>query len=315
MDWTDITLIISVNDLPEASAIAQMAAPGGLYIEDYSTMEEDIKSFGPVEIIDEALLAMDKTIAKIHIYISPEENPAEASAFLQGRLGAAGISFTLDKGNVREEDWANSWKQFFKPMNIGKKIRLVPSWEAENDEKECGAAYKDRVRLIIDPGMAFGSGQHETTKLCLELIEKYIRTDTEMLDVGTGSGILGIAGLLLGAKSALGVDIDPLSVKIAAENAQLGGVGDRFRAVCGNLADKVTGQYDLISANIVADIIMALLPDAKKLLKADGVLIVSGIIDIRLAEVEEALKMRGFEIMEKHTDRGWYAIAARHAKG
>lgn len=120
MDWTDIVLSISSKDITEASSIAQMAVPRGLYIEDYSTFDEDIKFFGPVEIIDEELIAKDRNIAKIHVYISPEENPCEAAAFLRERLDSAGISYVLDTDNVREEDWANNWKQFFKPMNIGK---------------------------------------------------------------------------------------------------------------------------------------------------------------------------------------------------
>jgi ribosomal protein L11 methyltransferase len=133
-----------------------------------------------------------------------------------------------------------------------------------------------------------------------------------MLDVGTGSGILGIAGLLLGVNSALGVDIDPLSVKIAGENADLNGIGDRFKVICGNLADEVSGEFDLISANIVADIIMMLLPDAKKLLKKDGIFIASGIIDTRRDEVVAAFEENGLEIVEEHSDRGWYAISAKH---
>ncbi len=315
MDWTDITLIISADDLTDATAIAQMVVPRGLYIEDFSTFEEDIKFFGPVEIIDESLLAMDKSIAKIHVYISPEENPAEAISFLQERLNAADISFELDTGSVCEEDWANNWKKFFKPMNIGNKLRLIPSWEADTDKESLeGKAAKQNGRksLVIDPGMAFGSGQHETTRLCMELIEKYINSGTEMLDVGTGSGILGIAGLLLGAKSAFGVDIDPLSVKIAGENAALNGLKDRFEVICGNLADEVKGEFDLISANIVADIIMMLLPDAKKLLKKGGIFIASGIIDTRRDEVAACMESVGLTVVEEHTDRGWCAIACRY---
>lgn len=314
MDWTDIVLSISSKDITEASSIAQMAVPRGLYIEDYSTFDEDIKFFGPVEIIDEELIAKDRNIAKIHVYISPEENPCEAAAFLRERLDSAGISYVLDTDNVREEDWANNWKQFFKPMNIGKKLRLIPSWDTEGDmirSDDKNAVEAERTRLIIDPGMAFGSGQHETTRLCLELVEKYITSGALMLDIGTGSGILGIAGLLLGAKETLGVDIDPLSVKTAEENAALNGIKDNFRAICGNLADKVSGRYDLISANIVADIILQLLDDAKKLMKPNGIFIASGIIDIRRNEVAAAMDKAGLEIIEECADRGWYAIAAR----
>lgn len=315
MDWTDITLIISADDVDNATSVAHMVVPRGLYIEDYSTFDEDIKFFGPVEIIDEELLNADRSNAKIHVYVSPEENPSEAIAFLRERLDAANINYTLDTGNVCEEDWANNWKQFFKPANIGRRIRLIPSWESEQDfsSPEGQKASKDgRERLIIDPGMAFGSGQHETTRLCLELIENYVNDGTDMLDVGTGSGILGIAGLLLGVNSALGVDIDPLSVKIAGENATLNGIGDRFKVICGNLADEVSGEFDLISANIVADIIITLLPDAKKLLKKDGTFIASGIIDTRRDEVVAAMEACDLIIIEERNERGWCALAAKH---
>ena len=160
--------------------------------------------------------------------------------------------------------------------------------------------------------MAFGSGQHETTKLCMELIEKYITPDTNMLDVGTGSGILGIAGLLLGAGNVTGVDIDALSVKVAKENAEINGVGDKFIVKCGNLADDISGKFNMISANIVADIILMLMPDAKKLLSDDGIFIMSGIIDIRYDDVEKGLSENNFEIIEVKRERGWCAITVKH---
>lgn len=309
MDWTDIIIKIASEDVDTVSAVAQMVVSRGIYIEDYSTFDSDIEQFGPTEVIDEELLAKDKTTALVHIYTSPEENPKEAISFLEARLDAEHIEYTVETGNVKEEDWANNWKQYFKPMKVGEKLLLCPTWEAENLNGEDA----DRIKLLIDPGMAFGSGQHETTKLCMELIEKYITPDTNMLDVGTGSGILGIAGLLLGAGSVTGVDIDALSVKVAKENAEINGVGDKFDVKCGNLADDISGKYSMISANIVADIILTLIPDAKKLLSEDGIFIMSGIIDIRYEDVEKGLSDNNFEIMEVKRERGWCAITAKHA--
>jgi len=309
MDWTDIIIKISSEDVDTVSAIAQMVVSRGIYIEDYSTFDSDIEQFGYTEVIDEALLAKDRTTALVHIYTSPEENPKEAISFLAARLDAEKIEYSVETGNVKEEDWANNWKQYFKPMKVGEKLLLCPTWEAEN----LGEEVADRIKLLIDPGMAFGSGQHETTKLCMELIEKYITPDTNMLDVGTGSGILGIAGLLLGAGAVTGVDIDALSVKVAKENAEINGVGDKFIVKCGNLADDISGKFNMISANIVADIILMLMPDAKKLLSDDGIFIMSGIIDMRYEDVEKGLAENNFEIIEVKRERGWCAITAKHS--
>ncbi|MBE7064627.1 MAG: 50S ribosomal protein L11 methyltransferase [Ruminococcaceae bacterium] len=308
MDWTDIIIKISSEDVDAVSAIAQMVVSRGIYIEDYSTFDSDIEQFGYTEVIDEVLLAKDRTTALVHIYTSPEENPKEAVSFLAARLDAEKIEYSLEMGNVKEEDWANNWKQYFKPMKVGEKLLLCPTWEAEN----IGDEMSDRIKLLIDPGMAFGSGQHETTKLCMELIEKYITPDTNMLDVGTGSGILGIAGLLLGAGDVTGVDIDALSVKVAKENAEINGVGDKFNVKCGNLADDISGKFNMITANIVADIIVMLMPDAKKLLSDDGIFIMSGIIDMRFEDVEKGLAENNFEIIEVKRERGWCAITAKH---
>jgi len=164
--------------------------------------------------------------------------------------------------------------------------------------------------LNIDPGLAFGTGNHETTRLCLETLEKYIHGGEKMLDVGCGSGILAIAGLLLGAKEALGVDIDQMAVKTAEENAQINGVADRFNVVCGNLTDKVSGKYDVIAANIVADAIIMLSSGVKNFMDENTVYIMSGIIDTRRDDVVNAIK-NDFEIVEEITDNGWVCLVAK----
>lgn len=303
MDWTDIIIKISTKDTETAAAVAQLAVPRGIYIEDYSDIEEEIKQFGPVEIIDEALLKKDRSTACIHVYISPQENPQESVTFLQERLTAAGIAYETDMQRVSEEDWANNWKQYFKPLPVGQKLIIVPTWHQEPIQAH------GRVQLTIDPGMAFGSGQHETTRLCLELLEQFVQPSSSLLDVGTGSGILAVAALLMGAENALGVDIDKLSVKIAEENAALNGVGGRFRAICGDLAKNVSGVYDIITANIVADIILQLLPDTARLLKKDGILILSGIIAEREADVFSGISQAALQVRAVVRDRGWCAIA------
>ncbi|MBR5279445.1 MAG: 50S ribosomal protein L11 methyltransferase [Clostridia bacterium] len=307
-DWTDITLQINSSDVDTVTAIAQMCMPGGIYIEDYSDFDTDIQQFGPVEIIDEDLLkkAQDKEHATVHLYISPEEDPEESLSFLAERLTACDVAYTVLSGIVKEEDWANNWKQYFKPLPVGEKLLIVPSWEEEIPE-----GLEDRTHLEIDPGMAFGSGQHETTKLCLEMVEKCVTPGSSVLDVGTGSGILAIGALLLGAKEAVGIDIDKLSVKIAGENAALNGVSDRFRAVCGDLATGISGKFELVCANIVADIILRLLPDVGPLMTDDGDLIVSGIIEERKQDVLDGLAEYGFEPIDILQDRGWCCMRAK----
>lgn len=308
MDWTDIVIRVAIENLDTAEAIGQMAVPRGIYVEDYSNLEDELRQFGPVEIIEDGLLQQDREHAKIHVYFSPEENPMEGLAFLQERLTAAGIPYEAERNAVREDDWANNWKQYFKPCPIGEKLLIVPSWE---EDAGLQVKYGDRAHLIIDPGMAFGSGQHETTRLCMELIENHITPESNVLDVGTGSGILAIAALLLGAKSAVGVDIDALSVKIAAENAALNGVASGFKVKQGDLAREITGKYRLITANIVADIIIQLIPDAVKLLAEDGTFIVSGIIEERAQDVLKALAGFGLSVADSRQDRGWCAFAVR----
>lgn len=307
MDWTDIIIEIDSSDAEIASAIAQMVINRGIYIEDYSDFDEEIKKFGPIEIIDSDLFKKDRTKAKLHIYFSPEENPMEGLTFLKDRFSDAGISYSVDTSTIKESDWANNWKKYFKPCPIGEKLLIVPSWETDNLDSNLSHGRKS---LVIDPGMAFGSGQHETTRLCMELIEKHTNPGVSVLDVGTGSGILAISALLLGAGHATGIDIDALSVKVAAENAELNGVGHKFTPKHGDLAKDVEGTFDLITANIVADIVIALTPDAVKLLAPKGIYIMSGIIEERKDDVLAVLDNLGFKVVDSKIDRGWCAFAA-----
>ena len=198
------------------------------------------------------------------------------SADSQGRMGRLEISCE----NLLEEDWENNWKQYYKPLRVGRRLVVVPSWE--DYEKQA-----DDIILRLDPGMAFGTGTHATTRLCMELLEQSITPGCTVLDVGCGSGILAVCSVLLGASHADGVDIDELAVKIAGENAALNQAADRTHFVQGDLTDKISGQYDVICANIVADVIIRLCPSLRRFLQPGGYFLASGIIDERSVEVEK----------------------------
>lgn len=303
MEWTEINISVLPQDADKAGDIAQMVVPYGIYIEDYTGLEEQVQEIAHIDLIDEELLQKDRSRAIIHVYISPEENPAEAIAFLSERYTAEGIDHKIETKGCEEEDWLNNWRQYFHPTPIGEKLLIRPTWRDNYDPGE-------RIVLNIDPGLAFGTGNHETTRLCLETLEKYIHGGEKMLDVGCGSGILAIAGLLLGAKEALGVDIDQMAVKTAEENAQMNGVADRFNVVCGNLTDKVSGKYDVIAANIVADAIIMLSSGVKNFMDENTVYIMSGIIDTRRDDVVNAIK-NDFEIVEEIADNGWVCLVAK----
>ena len=303
VEWTEINISVLPQDADKAGDIAQMVVPYGIYIEDYTGLEEQVQEIAHIDLIDEELLQKDRSRAIIHVYISPEENPAEAISFLSERYTAEGIDHKIETKGCEEEDWLNNWRQYFHPTPIGEKLLIRPTWRDNYDAGE-------RIVLNIDPGLAFGTGNHETTRLCLETLEKYIHGGEKMLDVGCGSGILAIAGLLLGAKEALGVDIDQMAVKTAEENAQINGVADRFNVVCGNLTDKVSGKYDVIAANIVADAIIMLSSGVKNFMDENTVYIMSGIIDTRRDDVVNAIK-NDFEIVEEITDNGWVCLVAK----
>ncbi|MBR1483598.1 MAG: 50S ribosomal protein L11 methyltransferase [Ruminococcus sp.] len=301
--WTEIKIAVGAQDIDKASDIANVVVPYGIYIEDYTNLEQTVEDIAHINLIDEELLQKDRSRAFVHIYLEPDVSPAEAVAFLSARYTAEGIAHDIELLPCAEEDWRNNWKQYFKPLPVGKRLMIVPSWY-ENVETQ------GRTALEIDPGLAFGTGSHETTRLCLELCEKYMRSGDDVLDVGCGSGILGIAALLLGASRAVGVDIDATAVRTAAENAACNGVDDRFTAICGSFTEKVEGKFDIVLANIVADAIIFLSKGVRDFMKDDAVYIMSGIIDTRADEVRAEVS-RYFNIIEEHRDGGWVCFAAK----
>lgn len=300
MDWTEIKATVPSDKTDEAATIANMTVPYGIYIEDYSNLEADALEIAHIDLIDEELVKKDRTHSVIHLYISKEENALEAIAFLKERMNAAGISFDINSETVDDTDWNENWKKYFKAFNVGNKLAVCPSWENAD-------GFKDRSVISLDPGTAFGTGTHATTSLCMEALESIIKGGETVLDIGTGSGILSIAAVLLGAKSAEGVDIDELSVKTAINNAERNKVSDKCKFIVGDLADKISGKYDIICANIVADVIIRLFENVKEYMHENTKFIISGIIDIRACEIENAIEKFGFKIVKKMTRDEWHA--------
>ena len=304
MNWTEILITIPVDLVYLASDICTMVVPYGFYIEDYSELEKDALEIAHIDLIDEELIAKQRDNAIIHIYIDPENNPKEAIDYLEYRFRSEGLEYKIDITGISEEDWANNWKKYFKPTEIGKKLLILPEWET--------APVTDRKILKIDPGAAFGTGTHPTTKLCLSVIQDAIEGGETVLDIGTGSGILSIASLLLGAKSCFGVDIDPLAVKTAKENGAKNDFYEpEYTMVAGDLADKVSGKYDICIANIVADVIIRLCDNITDYIKPNGLFITSGIIDTRAQEVRETIEKTGFDIVEVYEEKGWVCMISK----
>ena len=304
MEWTDISITVAKRDADTAEAIATTVANGGIYIEDYSDLEQQAWEIAHVDLIEQELLDKPRDTVIIHMYLEPGASPVETLALIAARMEAAGIPYTSETEGVEQEDWQNGWRKYYHPMDVGQRLAIVPSWQDYDT---------DRVKLILDPGLAFGTGGHETTNLCLEVLDERVKGGERVLDIGTGSGILAIAALKLGAAVAEGVDIDPVAVRTAGENAALNGVADKLTVLVGDLSDKASGKYDIITANIVANAIMSLAPAVPGLMADDAVFIASGIIDSRKDEVIAALESAGLAVLEVKEKRGWECIVCKKA--
>ena len=298
-EWTQIKVTVALEKLDTLTAIMSMIDLN-LMIEDYSDI--DLKTcYG--DLIDESLLNADKTIASVSVFIPAEKSAPDAVAFIKERAAAEKLDIKMDINGVNEEDWATSWKAYYKPVHIGEKMVIVPMWEKYDPQP-----YEIIVRM--DPGMAFGTGTHETTRLVVGLLEKYTNKGCRMLDVGTGSGILAICAAKLGAGECKAYDIDPVAVRVAKENVKDNGC-DNITCDTSDLlfgVDLSGGQYDLVCANIVADIIIRMTPDIGRYMKDDAILIASGIITERADEVVDAVVAHGLRVKERLIDNGWCAL-------
>ena len=298
-EWSQVKVTVKLERLDTLVAIMSMIDLN-LMIEDYSDI--DLKTcYG--DLIDESLLNADKTIASVSVFIPAEKSVSDAVAFIKDRASAEDLDIKLEINGVNEEDWATSWKAYYKPVHIGNKMVIVPMWESYDEQP-------GEVIVRMDPGMAFGTGTHETTRLVVSLLEKYTKDGCRVLDVGTGSGILAICASKLGAGECKAYDIDPVAVRVARENIKDNDCDNITCDVSDLLygVDLSGGQYDLVCANIVADIIIRMCPDISKYMKDDAILLASGIITERADEVVEAVNANDLRVRERLTDNGWCAL-------
>lgn len=311
MNWMEIKMEVADREAVEgiSNMLAEMGT-GGVLIEDPQAIADYAESglWDAHEFSDELLQRKDVYIKS---YLPQDENLLNRVEQIIIELNE--IEIRMDMGPTRvtykpvqEEDWANAWKVYFKPERIGKKTVIKPTWEAY--EKQDG----DLV-IEIDPGMAFGTGNHATTALCLQMLEDYVQPGMDVMDVGTGSGILAIQAGLLGAGSVQAMDFDTVAVSAATENVALNHLEDKVSVCQSDLLAEAKGQADLLVANIIADIIIRLTPATKAYLKGAKTFISSGIIDTRKDDVLAALQENGFSIIEVRESNGWVAIAARYA--
>lgn len=304
--WTQVRATGAREELDAISAVMSMLDPG-LQIEDYSDLEELILDGVYGDLIDESVLSADRTKVSVSIYVPDERPLGEYLSFIRERFASEGIKAKIETVGLSEEDWAENWKQYYHPIKIGRVV-IVPAWEKYE-------AAPDEITILMDPGMAFGTGTHETTRLVIGLIEKYIKSGNRVLDVGCGSGILSIAASKLGADACFAYDIDPVAVRVTAENIKDNGASN-ISCDVSDLLSNVNREkkYDIICANIVADIIIRMAPDVGELLADDGILFVSGIIDERADEVLSVLHGLGYEEIETFHENGWCASAVKKVK-
>ncbi len=313
MDWLELKIDTSHAGLDAVTELLEQQGVTGVMIDDEADFQSFLENNRQYwDYVDEELLAQKKGVSRVTFYLERNENALGTVAAVRIAMAAlkkehpeyAPMLLTME--DVADEDWENNWKQFYKPMEIGNRLLVVPEWE----EAHGG----ERVKLVLNPGLTFGTGSHATTRLCLQALDTHIHGGESVLDLGCGSGILSIAALRLGAARAFACDIDEKCVDVAYENAALNGIGrDRYTVRWGNvlsdeaLRQEMGGGYDVVVANIVADVIMGLSGSVRPFLKAGGLFLCSGIIDDRAEEVLAKLKGDGWDVFEQRSSEGWFS--------
>ncbi len=313
MDWLELKIDTSHAGLDAVTELLEQQGVTGVMIDDEADFQSFLENNRQYwDYVDEELLAQKKGVSRVTFYLERNENAPGTVAAVRIAMAAlkkehpeyAPMLLTME--DVADEDWENNWKQFYKPMEIGNRLLVVPEWE----EAHGG----ERVKLVLNPGLTFGTGSHATTRLCLQALDTHIHGGESVLDLGCGSGILSIAALRLGAARAFACDIDEKCVDVAYENAALNGIGkDRYTVRWGDvlsdeaLRQEMGGGYDVVVANIVADVIMGLSGSVRPFLKAGGLFLCSGIIDDRAEEVLAKLKGDGWDVFEQRSSEGWFS--------
>lgn len=323
MEWLEVTIKTISPAIDLLGARLTAIGYDSFIIDDSEDFSEFLKDNTQYwDYVDEELAQKMQNVSQIRLYLPHDAQAPEQIAQLKSELEVFRAqnpdtdlgSLEVSLQNLQEEDWEESWKQYYQPIPIGEKLLIVPQWlSPENPEH--------RIPVVLDPGMIFGTGAHASTQMCLRALEQTIHGGERVIDLGSGSGILSIAALLLGAQEATGVDIDPKAEDIARENAALNGLtAPKFRAVTGNvIGDKAMmeslceGGYDVVLANIVADVIIPLSAVVPHFLRPDGVFICSGILNTRLPEVERAIEAAGLTITQREMQEDWCRLTARRS--
>lgn len=317
MEWTEVNIYTETAGIDLLCSKLMDIGIKGFVIQDADDFNEFLENKnGQWDYIDEDLMGLSQCETRITVYLPANSQGADMLSSIRTMLAELKASdsdnaygrLEAELSSIREEDWANNWKQYFKPIKVGEKLVIKPSWEDYDEDVE-------RIILEIDPASSFGTGQHHTTRLCLELLEKSLNAGDKLLDMGCGSGILSIGAMLLGAESAVAVDIEQNAAATAMENALKNHISsEKYKTYYGNiltdekLADEIDCKYDIITANIVADVLIAMKEFFVRYLKKGGTLIVSGIIEERMHEVIEALESVGFSSPEANVKEGWAAV-------
>lgn len=308
MKWREIILKTESRGEEVVSAILYSLGANGLLIEDPNEIENLEQDKTNWNYIDESLMEIKFDGILIKSYFSYEEDVDKKYDEIRRALEEnnyikeENINWELDHKTVEDKDWAESWKQYYKPVKLGNRIVIKPSWE-DYDLKD------GEIQIELDPGMAFGTGTHESTAMCVEALESYVEDGYKIYDIGTGSGILAIVGAKLGGK-VVGIDLDPMAVKVAKENGLINKVEDRVEFREGDLLDTVDSKVDLVVSNIIAEVIATITPDVKQVLKPGGIFISSGIIIEKMDLVRQALVENGFKILEERKLNSWAAFVA-----